>query len=390
MRQIIKHLQAFLVLLVTWLGTAAAAPPPLSPFEEEAPVPLRSATPPPAGDTSLAPFRFFTSPAGPSAAGPSRGAGPCATASCAATTADCRDCSAVCVDGCCNCPNPGVIGYVDYLNWKARMSGLDFAKFSPVLGGGTVATESLDFQRESGFRAGIGYAFASGWDLTFNFTHFRTDDQQAFVPPVTAPALPQVSLLSTRSLFSTQPLTAVEADGSLKLNIYDVEASWRPALNDWVDFRPFGGVRWATLEQQFNTSYSYFDAVLQQTVHGTVNLPMDMDAAGLRLGAELQWRTAGGLRLYGRAAQSLLVADFRTRQREVNSAFPAGPILDAPEHDCHIVPVLEAAAGLAWSRGPIEVSAGYEMSNWFNMFEVGRGNQNLFIDGYFLRLAYIR
>ena len=55
-----------------------------------------------------------------------------------------------------------------------------------------------------------------------------------------------------------------------------------------------------------------------------------------------------------------------------------------------MVPVFEAAVGVAYARGPWEFRAGYEMSDWFNMVQVNRPAQSLLLDGYFLSLSFSR
>jgi hypothetical protein len=285
------------------------------------------------------------------------------------------------------CTQPGVFGYADYLNWKARRPGLDFAAIVPlpVVFGQTpdpLVTDSLDLARSSGVRAGIGYRFATGWDLTLSYTNFSTANETS----VTQNASGTWELVATRSLFNTIPMNSVEADGSLRLNVVDVEANWRSLLNDTVGFRAFAGFRWAEIDQKFNNTYQYTSGITPVT--GTVRFPSEMNAEGIRFGAEFEWRTCCGLRIFGRGAQSILVADFHMRHFESNTLH--GVVLDLPVNTTQIVPVLEAAAGLAWSRGPWEISGGYEMSNWFNMADLERASQSLFIDGAFVRLAFSR
>ncbi|MGA2033874.1 MAG: Lpg1974 family pore-forming outer membrane protein [Thermoguttaceae bacterium] len=307
---------------------------------------------------------------------------PCAVVACAANPAD---------PSCCRA---GFIAYGDYLNWKASQTGLDYATVVNPVTLTPIATAELDLQRASGLRAGIGYRFpGTNCDLTWNYTHFQSDDQRSLVANGVT-----TTLLSTRSFFSAMPMNSVEADDSLKLNIHDFEVNWRSWLNDAVGFRAFGSVRWAMIDQDFNSNYTYLNAV-----QGVIHLPTDMDAEGLRLGSEFQWRSAWGFRVFGRGAASVLVADFKSQRQEMDSLH--GVILDAPQQATRVVPVVEAAAGVAWSQGPWEVSAGYEMSDWFNMVPVGGvpsavmggvGNgplpvteQSLFIDGFFLRLTFV-
>jgi hypothetical protein len=64
--------------------------------------------------------------------------------------------------------------------------------------------------------------------------------------------------------------------------------------------------------------------------------------------------------------------------------------------------VVELSVGAAWNRGPWTLSAGYELSNWFNVatttdfvdnFNGGSlddGPTDLGFDGFFVRLSYVR
>ena len=285
-----------------------------------------------------------------------------------------------------DCNTSGVVAHADWLLWRASPQGLDFATIAnpaaAAAGGGPLATESLDFGRTNGIRAGVGYRFTTGWELLWDFTYFDSDAQQKAVSSVGAATV----LLATHSFFNTTPMDSISAAGTFRLNLHDVDVSWGSCLNETVDFRAFGGFRYAKIDEEFDTAYAYH-LNPATPVTGTIHMPLGMESNGIRIGAEFQWNTAGGLRVFGRAAQSILVADFETRRVEADSFH--GPILDIPGNASRVVPVVEAAAGISWRLGPLEASGGYEMSNWFNMVDASLRSQSLFIDGCFVRLAYV-
>ncbi len=264
---------------------------------------------------------------------------------------------------------------------------MDFAAFvSPTSGAASpTATESLDFDRANGFRSGLGYRFGNGWNVAWTYTYFRDANEETVTANPTAVGNP--NLIATQSYLDTglpvkTPMSSVEADGTLQINIQDFEAEWSSCLNDTVGFKAFGGFRWAKIDQNFNMAYAYAAG------SGTINLPNNMDAEGIRLGAELQWRSNCGFRVFGRGAESVLVADFQTRQHEVAPA--SGVNIDVPGDTAAVVPVFEAAVGVAYARGPWEFRAAYEMSDWFNLVQVNRPSQSLLLDGYFLSLSFSR
>ena len=288
------------------------------------------------------------------------------------------------VDDWLSCNRPGLMGNLDYLNWSAKRSGMDFASFVGTTNTAVpVATQSLDFDRANGCRAGLGYRFGNGWNVAWTYTYFRNENAETVNTTPTG----NPELLATQSFLSSGqtvkvPMNSVEADGSLQLNIQDFEAQWSSCLNDCVGFTAFGGFRWAKIEQNFNSSYTYAAGT------GSVNLPNNMDGEGVRLGAEMQWRSPCGLRAFARGAESVLVADFQTRQHEVDPA--AGITIDVSGNTAVVVPVFEAAAGVAYASGPWELRAAFEMSDWFNLVQVNRPAQSLLIDGYFISLSFSR
>jgi hypothetical protein len=113
-----------------------------------------------------------------------------------------------------------------------------------------------------------------------------------------------------------------------------------------------------------------------------------MNAEGVRLGAEIEWRSDCGIRVFGRGAESILVADFRTLQSEVAPSSAVN--INVTGDTSAVVPVIEGAVGIAYDRGPWELSVGYEMSDWFNLVQVNRTAQSLLLDGCFFSLSFSR
>ena len=113
-----------------------------------------------------------------------------------------------------------------------------------------------------------------------------------------------------------------------------------------------------------------------------------MEGYGIRLGLEGQWRSKTGFKMFGRGAGSVLVGNFFGHMLEVDQVL--GTMANYSISYTQAVPVFEAAFGIAWSRGPWEISGGYEINTWFNIGEVNKVSNDLLIDGFFLRLAYYR
>ncbi len=279
-----------------------------------------------------------------------------------------------------SCPPAGLIASVDWINWKPRRRGMDFASFLNPVWLTPVVTESLSFDRDDGVRIGLGYRFASRWDLSWNYTYLHTDDARG----VTSTDYPGTELLATRSFIDTT-FSTVWADARLDYDVNDLEAGRWLSLTDTAAMRIFAGFRWAIIDQEFNLAHSYRDA-FNQSVTGRIENPTRLDGYGIRVGAEGRWKSCAGLSLFARGAGSVLVGRFNTMQREVDQS--EGTIINFSETYTQAVPVIEVAAGAAWQRGNWEIAGGYELATWFNMAEVGRTSYDLILDGFFARASY--
>jgi hypothetical protein len=299
---------------------------------------------------------------------------------------------ACCPDSGCGERRLGFIGNADYLHWYAGLKGLEFASVAqaPLASPpAAVGSEALDFGANSGFRGGLGYRFASQWDVTWNVTYFRNQTTGAVVDN----GLLTTVLLAPQSVFNTTPMAAIQADATLRLSIHDIEANYYACLDEPITFRVFGGLRLAEIDQQFETAY----ALLSTASQGRISLPAEMDAAGGRMGAEICRRTESGFRLFGRGGISYLAADFHTRRREtlahqIDAHGTLGTpqvVLDLDQTTTRFVSVLEGAAGLGWESGPLALDVGYEMNSWINIVGADGTVQDLQVRGLFVRLAYV-
>jgi hypothetical protein len=289
----------------------------------------------------------------------------------------------------------GFLAYAEFLNWQPHSLNTNFATVADPVTLTPSSTQSLDMDRTNGFRLGLGYRFAdSDCDLTWNFTSFFGHGEATLTSNGGA-----VGLLDPNSVYTNMAMDSIEAIDTFQLNVHDIELNWRNPLNDTVGFRATAAFRYAHLDEDFVNNYVY----LANTT-GSVNMPITMDAEGFRLGAEFQWQSPWGFRLFGRTAESILIGSFRSERQESDSLH--GPLADVVEDSTKIVPVVEVAAGATWSQGPLAISVGYELSDWFNLAgivpvqpapvpgktvaPVASQAQSLFLEGCFVRLIYSR
>lgn len=286
---------------------------------------------------------------------------------------------------------PGWLVSVDYVNWDLRQRGTDFAietnTQAEAIGSGSV--HNLDMDRNSGVRMNLGYRTLSGWELGLGYTYFQTDGT-AFVA---APA--GGNLWATRSHPAIwEEAGTADAFADFSYNVFDLEARY-PLVQDCpVTMQIFGGLRWADIDQTFQVAYDGDDFTNALYRNAT-----SMTGFGLRLGAESHWRLNSSWSLFGNAAGSILYGRFSTHLLETDQA-GGNTIVDVRDDYGQAVPVIDAAVGVAWNRGPVQIRGGYEMANWFNladrsMFPDERHEgayapqaNDVLLDGLFVRFSY--
>lgn len=107
--------------------------------------------------------------------------------------------------------------------------------------------------------------------------------------------------------------------------MFDLEVGRRLNVGDSVSVRPFGGLRFAQIDQNFSVLYNGGDANLD-----TTGSHLQFNGGGLRAGAQADWKILEHVSLYGRAAASLMVGDSRVGQTEFNNG-GATTLTDATE-----------------------------------------------------------
>jgi hypothetical protein len=73
--------------------------------------------------------------------------------------------------------------------------------------------------------------------------------------------------------------------------------------------------------------------------------------------------------LYGRAAASLVLGDFKSHLAEINNAGTT-VLVDVTDRFEKVVPVLELGFGVTYQVRNFRLSAGYEFTNWFGLADL--------------------
>jgi len=248
----------------------------------------------------------------------------------------------------------------DFLYVKPRRRLQDFAIVDPF-NDGTVAgpIKSLDWDWRSAFRIGGGLRLSCGLEAAFYYTYLH----DATHGSATAPDGGVLFATLTHPGTVDQVATAF-ADTSFNYNVFDFELarSFKPA--EAFGLRLFVGSRSTRIDQNFNAVYDGITAN-----RDFVTTRVNFNGTGARIGGEGTWHPGYGLGLYGRAAASLVLGDFKTRLAEINNA---GATVLVNVTDCFdkVVPVLELGFGITYETHGCRLTLGYEYTNWFGLADL--------------------
>ena len=263
-------------------------------------------------------------------------------------------------DGPACSPWGGVYADVEFLYLKPYRRALDFGIVSPALTNDPEGSIQSDpWHSRAAFRVGAGYRMPEdGWDVGFFYTYLHDDQKGALN------ASPVGEIFATQTHPGTVEFAnKAFADATLSYNVYDLEIGRSADVSQHLAVRPFGGIRFADINQNFAVVYDGADANRDM-----VGSRIKFDGAGLRAGGQADWKVLDHVSIYGRAAGSLMVGDFGVQQREFNNGGTT-PLTNVGESFRMITPVLEMAVGVSYHTEHFRLSLGYEVTNWFNMID---------------------
>lgn len=276
----------------------------------------------------------------------------------------------------------GLVFTGELLYFKPVQSGQEYALLRSATGGtnthvGKVKEVELDW--EAGFRLGLGYRLPyDGWDVGASYTYFRSDATSTTTAApgsgLVAAVLPAPDLGSAAEF-----VDLARANLELKLDSVDVlfGRSYKPS--ETTSVKLYGGFTGSWIEDELSVSYFNLNGATPTTAGYGYEWreKIDFTGYGIKVGASGDWKLKYGLSLFGRAEAALLSGSFDIRHYEAldlnnNRIAESGEIQhDSKQTTNRLVPEVVLAAGVAWNhklndRLNLKVSAGYEMTNYFN------------------------
>jgi hypothetical protein len=284
---------------------------------------------------------------------------------CACAAPGCNHCCpSHCGCGCC-LHQSGGFGEVLYLTPR----GIDLAYAVPQDGIGGIGTVPvgpvgvLNYDYDSGFRGGFNLALDCYSSITATFTWYETDTNDSIGIP--APNVIQPLVLFPGTFNAGFTAQEAFASQSLEFQLADLDyrAVWKSGKNYHLNY--LVGARYGHLDQTFQATFPFAPPDGVSFVATDINF----DGAGIRFGldGERCVLPCAGLRVYGKAAGSLLAGEVRSAYTQVNQ-FNGLEVLTSWDED-RVVPIVEFEAGLSWTNrcGSIRASAGYYFATWSNI-----------------------
>jgi hypothetical protein len=287
-------------------------------------------------------------------------------------------------------PAGGLYAAAEFLLLTPRQRNLDFAIVDPsnnLTPNGRI--QSLNYETQPGFRATLAYRVPGhGWDIGLTYTYFNSrDDFATTAGPggLIYPTLTKAGL--------TNDAQGALARARLTMNVYDIELGRRWDVDDTLRFRLVGGVRLMTVRQSLEAVYDGRDADL-----AFVRTESNFDGAGPMAGVESSWALTKTLGVFGRATGGLVTGTMRNPFVETNNG-GATTYADVADRYALTVPFAALGIGLSYEYRGLFLRAGYEVTNYFGLFErqyyvddFAEGktlnrSSNLALDGLFLQFG---
>jgi len=257
----------------------------------------------------------------------------------------------------------GLFGAVEYLLLRPRRGAFDFGIADPAndfIPGGKL--ESLNYELRSGVRASIGYRFKdSPWGVSMAYTFLRSSADRTLNAPTGGLIYPTL----TRPGLTDEVGSAV-AQSSLEYNVFDLEVGRRFHVDERLNVRAFGGVRFANIRQDFDVQYDRYDANVARVMTSS-----NFDGFGPLLGSEATLSVFRGFQLYARGSGALLTGKLVNPITETNN----GGITQYASLDYRtrrVIPVMGMGIGGGWQHKNVSVRVGYEITNWFGLIDQPR------------------
>lgn len=252
--------------------------------------------------------------------------------------------------------------YGDYLYMKARQTELDYAiPYAALSSIGDVASVEPDF--ESGFRVGAkGQKDAVGFDIAY--TSLSSSGNDSVSDPVNGD-IAGTLIIDNLTAVAQGNIESATARYDVESRAFDANATHDLVKNRRLNVKALGGVKVASIEEEFDVRYDELGSNDFVTVRQTT----DMDAFGVNLGLTGGFQLFPGVTLTGTAIYSPMIAD--VDQAFIYANNTTNPQINLTDNTSRLVSMLDLRVGadVQVYNSPttqVLVNLGYEFQSLFN------------------------
>lgn len=249
---------------------------------------------------------------------------------------------------------------------------------------------------DGGFKIGLGYnTTCDGWDFGVQWTRFRgssftqieADDDENHILLALWPSIEDNDMGVLTTFFV---VTAIEAKWKLDLDLVDLELGREFWNSHRLSLRPFIGLRYASLKQNFHLDHRGGDfsnpMLFDPPVHDFVDLDNEFKGFGFRGGLNSVWSFGCGWGVYADSALSLVYGRFNLDHDEntrlVETPFTKTRENEIEKHYRALRLLSDLEVGIQWSSlfcdcaYGVTVSLGWEVHYFMDFNPVSRINQD--------------
>ena len=277
----------------------------------------------------------------------------------------------------------------DFIWWRATQEGMEYAfngvtdeTAVPLKNADKGSMQHPDFSYEPGFKLGFGLKFRhDGWDFFSQYTWLHVDDADSSVRrdrDGDSEVFSNIAFPAHSDSLKNFRSDEAEASWNLHLNVLDLELGRNFWISKWLTMRPFVGMKFDWIDQDFNVAYETLHT--NTTVRANANnsnyyVKMDQDqwAVGLRAGLDTTWYMWKKWAVFGELALSGMLNDFDVTRKDrahlVNGVSYTQAHIDRSNHN--VTAILEWALGLRFETAfhdddyMFMLQAGWEEQIWF-------------------------
>jgi len=306
-------------------------------------------------------------------------------------------CDARC-DTCCDCCCADWNFYADWLYWRTKRSGLDYAIEGEIGTNPTGKLECVDPGYDSGVRIGLNKRCGC-WDYGLRWTSYYNSESDK----TTCPDHDIVRVRGSNEYVSAGLTTLALAKSKYKidLDIIDFGVGYLYQC-DCYAIRPYAGFELAYIDQSIDSVFAN-ELDISSSGADLVREDVDMDAYGLYFGIQGAWDICWCFYGFADLGGAILLGDFDSKWsvHKFDNGFKGDLATKTKKSRCLSITRCDAALGLGYdfcTCGCLDLSVevGYEIHKWHDMPDFiqpydkneffNRNMSNLSFDGLFVRL----